>query len=275
MTTQTIVSLVTILISIFTVSIALFYASKNGVKASFENVADVINGSERGILDLLSALVPYAVPVIPAYLTYFHTRDMMGFPSWVAGTAAFVVETLGMASVSTAIKFYRNNARYKSEQNKAPFALALATYIFYLVIVLSVNVILEIASGSRGGWIIFSIALFTLLSVPSGVLISIRAQYREMLDERAETRKPKGMIIQPIAQSVPRPRKASDFKEQMLTMLQKEYDDAGRVLELTEITSKLKLDHNNSKGFVSTVRSQWMSENNISKDTAKKNPLGY
>jgi len=105
MTTQTIVSLVTILISIFTVSIALFYASKNGVKASFENVADVINGSERGILDLLSALVPYAVPVVPAYLTYFHTRDMMALvkglqylpPGWEGTICSDSMITLGRA----------------------------------------------------------------------------------------------------------------------------------------------------------------------------------
>ena len=67
----------------------------------FEFLAKVLNGMERGIIDFISAFVPYAVPIIPAYLTFYHTRDMMDFPAWVAWTAAFVVEALGLASVAT------------------------------------------------------------------------------------------------------------------------------------------------------------------------------
>lgn len=156
----------------------------------FKAISDTINGAEKSFLDLLSALVPYAVPIIPAYLTYFHTTEQMNFPPQIGYTAAFVVEVLGMASVSTTIRFWRHNQKYKaSGNNRAPFMLALATYIFYIVIVLSVNVILEMVSNQRGGWVIFSIGLFTLLSVPSGVLISIRAQYSEMLEERQASRR--------------------------------------------------------------------------------------
>jgi uncharacterized integral membrane protein len=231
----------------------------------FSFLADALNGAERSILDFLSAFVPYAVPVIPAYLTYYHTRDMMDFPAWVALTAAFVVETLGMASVSTAIKFYRNNQRYKSEQNKAPFMLALAVYLFYLLIVLSVNVILEVVAGTRGGWIILSIGLFTLLSVPSGVLISIRAQYREMLDEREETRKPKQQTKHepPAFGFVQKKRYASDYREKILVMLNDEYAKNNRVLSPKEITAKLNLEHGTNKGFVSTLTKQWKSENSV------------
>src|SRR6266508_3566336 len=113
----------------------------------FQAIADILNGAERSFLDLLSVIVPYAVPIIPAYLTYYHTRDEMAFPDWVAKTAAFVVEVLGITAVSTAIRFWRNNTMYKSEKEKAPFWLAVGVYVFYIVIVLSVNVILEIVSG--------------------------------------------------------------------------------------------------------------------------------
>ncbi len=154
----------------------------------FQAIADILNGAERSFLDLLSVIVPYAVPVIPAYLTYYHTRDEMAFPHWVAVTAAFVVEVLGITAVSTAIRFWRNNQIYKSEKERAPFWLAVGVYMFYIVIVLSVNVILEIVAGTRSSWVIFSIGLFSLLSIPSGVLISIRAQYTEMLEDRSERR---------------------------------------------------------------------------------------
>lgn len=150
----------------------------------FKAITEVINDAEKSFLDLLSALVPYAVPVIPAYLTYFHTRDIMHFPDNVAKSAAFVVEVLGITSVSTAIRFWRHNLKYKTEANRAPFWLALATYVFYIVVVLAVNVMLEVDAANRTPIVIWAIGLFSLLSMPSGVLISIRTQFAQMLEEK-------------------------------------------------------------------------------------------
>lgn len=229
------------------------------MKGFFQFLANVINGSERGILDFLSAIVPYAVPIIPAYLTYYHTRDMMDFPSWVAFTAAFVVEVLGMTSVSTSIRFWRNNQRYKSEQNKAPFTLAIMVYIFYIVVVLAVNVILEIESGIRGGWIILSIALFTMLSFPSGVLISIRAQYSEMLEDRTTARTPKGKTKEDEPLGFSNKKYASNYRDKILAYLDQEYEKSGKVLTPKEITSHFKLEHGNNKGYVSTLTKEWKS----------------
>jgi hypothetical protein len=160
--------------------------NRNFLGNIFQAIADVLNGAERSFLDLLSVLAPYFVPLPAAYLTYYHSVTMLEFPAWLGWTNAFVIETLGLASVSTAIRFYRNNRNYKSEKEHAPFSLAVFVYVFYLVCTISLNVILEIVSGTRGGWIIFSIALFTLLSVPSGILISIRSLYTEILGERED-----------------------------------------------------------------------------------------
>lgn len=226
----------------------------------FEAISSVLNGAEKSFLDLLSVLVPYFVPVIPAYLTYFHTKDQMDFPNWVAVTAAFVVEVLGITAVSTAIRFWRNNLKYTSEQNRAPFWLAVVVYIFYLVVVLAVNVLLEVEAAKRTPVIILAIALFSLLSVPSGVLISIRSQYTEMLEDRHARR-------QPVAQtpalgfsaetSSARIKHASDYRDKMIAMLDAEYIKTGKVLAPKDITSRLKLDHTKSKGFVSGLTSEW------------------
>ncbi len=233
----------------------------------FGFLADTITNAERGILDFLGAFVPYAVPIIPAYLTYYHTKDMMGFPSWVAFTAAFVVETLGMTSVSTAIKFYRNNQQYKSGENKAPFALALFVYLFYLVVVLSVNVLLEWVDGSRSGYIILAIALFTMLSVPSGVLISIRAQYREILDEREERKAARN----PKQEKQGKPKHASDYKDKILEMVATEFQKSGKLLTPKEVTMRLGLDHDKSKGYVSTQINTWAKD----KQKPPSNPMTF
>jgi len=170
----------------------------------FQAIADILNGAERSFLDLLSVLAPYFVPLPAAYLTFYHSVTMLEFPTWLGWTNAFVIESLGLASVATAIRFYRNNKTYKSDKERAPFSLAIFVYVFYLVITISLNVVLEIVAGTRGGWIIFSIAMFTLLSVPSGILISIRSLYTEMLQERddrkaerQELRRPQWRTPQP------------------------------------------------------------------------------
>lgn len=187
----------------------------------FQSIADILNGAERSFLDLLSVAVPYAVPIIPAYLTFKHTMGEMDFPEWVAWTAAFVTEVLGITAVSTAIRFWRNNQQYQSTKEQAPFKLAIAVYAFYIVIVLSVNVILEIVSGARSGWVIFAIGLFSLLSLPSGVLISIRAQYTEMLEDRTERKQERQAERQRASAPGFRPAFASDVKQEQLKPFRK------------------------------------------------------
>jgi hypothetical protein len=238
-----------------------------GAAGFFGGIADFLESIERSVIDILSAFVPYCVPVIPAYLTYYHTQNMMGFPAWVAATAAFVVETLGMASVSTAIKFWRNNLLYKSEQNKAPFKLAAGVYAFYIVIVLVVNVVLEKVAGTRNGWVIFSIALFSLLSFPSGVLIAIRAQFREILDAR---HKPKTEVKnEPTVER--RPKHASDYRDKIIALTASIHRETGKLPLPKEITVRLKLDHEKSKGYVSQAITDWAKDNNVE----KKKPLGF
>lgn len=231
------------------------------IKAIFKALTDALNSGEKYIVDFLSTFVPYAVPVIPAYLTFDHTIKEMDFPVWVAWTAAFVVESLGLASVATAVRFWQHNRKYKSDANRAPFKLAAMVYVFYIVIVIVVNVVLEIVSGARNGWVIFSIAMFSLLSFPASVLISIRYIHSDILEER-NAAKGKSPIGSTDAVSR-RPKHASAFREQMITMLEEEYKASGHVLSPKEITSRLKLDHDRSKGFVSTLTSQWKKDNNI------------
>lgn len=234
----------------------------------FGFIADLINGAEKSFLDFLSALVPYCVPVIPAYLTFYHVQNEMQFPVWVAWTAAFVVETLGMASVSTAIRFWYHNQKYKKSENKAPFRLAIGVYVFYIVVVIIVNVVLEIVAGQRSGWIILSIALFAMLSIPSGVLIAIRAQYSQVLDEinmryhKSQTPSTPS-VSQPQASGTYSPKHASDYKERILSMLEAEYSKSGQVLAPKQITARLKLNHGNNKGYVSTLTKEWRSRKGI------------
>ena len=158
----------------------------NVLEKMFRWISDTINGGERAVLDALSAIVPYTTASIPAYLTYDHTLNQMDFPANIAWLSAFTVEVLGVTAVSTAIRFWQWNRNHSQDKDRAPFWLAVGTYGFYILITLSVNVILEVAAAQRSGAVIWAIALFSLLSVPSGILISIRAQHGEMLETKRE-----------------------------------------------------------------------------------------
>ena len=228
----------------------------------FDKISGIINSMERAFIDLLSAIVPYAVPIIPAYLTYFHTLDAMKFPDWVAKTTAFVVEVLGIASVSTAIRFYENNKRYKDKNRQAPFWLALFTYLFYLIVVLTVNVLLEIDASMRRPVIIWAIALFSLLSVPSGVLISIRSQFTEMLENKTAWRTSSAPAITANAATTTgvRVKHASAYKDKIWSYLDANYKDDSHP-KLTDISKKFGLEHSKAKGYLSTLRTEWKRSN--------------
>lgn len=252
--------------------------SGNPLNDFFRSISDTANGAETAFLDLLSVAVPYLVPIIPASLTYKHTIDQMGFNSKVAFTAAFVVEVLGTASVATAIRFYRWNQKYKDIKKKAPLWLAITVYAVYIIITITVNVILEIVSKSHTGWVIVAIALFSLLSFPSSVLVSIRTQFREMLED-INGKKPSnndggqgtdtgaGAEVQTNQQTADgvKIKHASDYKDQITATFDKHYKKTGKILKLTVISNKFGLDHEKSKGSISDIRNKWMDANGIPK----------
>ena len=240
----------------------------NPIASFFRFVSNILNGAETAVIDFISVFVPWTVPVIPAYLTFDHTSKQMDFPSWVAATAAFVVEALGLASVATAVRFWKHNQKYKDDKNRAPFWIAASVYVFYLVVVLSVNVILEYVASTRTATVIWAIALFSTLSFPAGLLIAIRAQYIHVLEEieerKAERRGTKGGTSEPIPnQRQPRQKHASDFQPQIVALLDEQFAKDGTVLPPKAITAKLKLDHNNSKGYVSTLTKKWKQDKGV------------
>lgn len=241
---------------------------KNILVVFFQFLSNTINGGEKAIIDLISALVPYLVPIIPAWLMYYHAEHDMGFSHNIALTAGIVVEGLGLASVATAVRFFLYNRRFKKDAktqspNKAPFSAAMGVYAFYVVVVMLVNVIMEATStsvNSRSGWTILAIALFSLLSFPSGLLVALRVGFAEMLEERAESKK-QVQYTNPQPQQPRKEKHASDFKDRIPQMLNEEWEKNKRVLTPKEITAKLKLDHGKNKGYVSTITSQWKAGN--------------
>lgn len=245
----------------------------------FEKISNVVNSAEDSIINLLCVLAPWFVPIIPAYLTYNHTVNELGFPSWVAWTASFVVEVLGLSSMRTSISFFEHNKRYSKDTNRAPVGLSISTYVFYLAVILTVNIILDINRGIS--WInVLAIGLFSLLSVPAGLLIAIRTQHNELLKSLAELRISRrnskttsesenssetnskttsrtSLASKWISKSRSRIGRPSTHQGSVFSYMDKILSQEGRVADFTEVVSSLGI----SESTCSRLRNLWIEEN--------------
>jgi hypothetical protein len=150
------------------------------------NIFDKANGyirdTEASVVNLLSAIAPWGAPLAPAFMSYGGMVNTLNFPVWVALIIAGVIEILGLATVHTTIVFWQHNRRYKADMRKMPTALAGSMFGLYLVVILTVNVLME-AFISWPGMPIVARALLSLLTVPAAITMVIRTQHTELLHE--------------------------------------------------------------------------------------------
>lgn len=151
----------------------------------FGAVTELFNGTEESIVNLICIVSPWLTTIVPASMTYIHTESILKFPKWEAFVTAAIVETLGFAAIRTIISFMEHNKRYTSDVRRAPLWLSISVYIFYLVVILTVNVYLQWTNDIPTANIVAT-GLLSLLSVPGAVLVAVRAQHAELLREISE-----------------------------------------------------------------------------------------
>lgn len=138
----------------------------------------LVRAIEGLLVDSLAALSPWLAPIIPAFMVWRGLTIRLDFPWWVAGAGAGVVELLGLSAVFTAFQFFDYNESKKVSWQGAPARVAFVVVAFYLVVVLTVNVLLDDAP------VIYLVAkgLLSTLSVCGAVVIALRAQHARRLD---------------------------------------------------------------------------------------------
>jgi hypothetical protein len=257
-----------------------------GANAVLGAVTKLVNNVESTWMNLLAAGIPYSVSLIPAMMTYRNAKKILGVDDWEALNMGAAIEFFGIVAMDTAIRFWHHNKKWQNRGagNKAPFMLAVVAYLFYLAIIITVNVVMEIATSPIGSlhwfrgeafWRIVALSLLSTLSIYSGMVVAMRTQHKEVLNEKSKD-KPQGNNNQP-KQEQPQPQRqekkkhASDFAPQITAMLDKTWANEQRVLSPKEITTRLKLDHNTAKGYVSTKTTEWRAQNNIPRDGASSN----
>ncbi len=130
------------------------------------------------LVDVIAATSPWLAPLIPAYMAWKSMVDSLRFPDWVAFGGAAVVELLGLSAVTTTFQFWDyNDARRKSDQ-RAPAVVAGVTAIFYLAVVMTVNVILDNEPTMNK----IAKALLSSLSVCAAVVLALRSSHARRME---------------------------------------------------------------------------------------------
>ena len=153
----------------------------------FERLSTWIDSAEFSFTTFISKVVPWLVPVIPAYVTGYHVSKTLDFRLVFGVIAGVVVEGLGFASIHRLFMFWQNNKRYTSDQNKMPLWIPIVSFIWYLVVVLVVNTLLEVDAGASLVRVI-AIGALTTLSIPTMAIIATTAI---MTERKAERSRPK------------------------------------------------------------------------------------
>lgn len=144
--------------------------------------------------DLTNSLIkfsPWLTPLSAAQITIRNMIDRLGYWGPVAWLTGIAIEILGIATLDTALTFWRHNRRYSAAQNRLPTWIPVAAFVFYITVVLSVVIALEwpFESLSDEKTNVIIKALLATLSIPAGATIAVRELHKDTLQELAEKRR--------------------------------------------------------------------------------------
>ena len=135
--------------------------------------------------NIASNVAPLTAGLLPAYLTYRHIFETLGYDAWVAWAGAITVEFLGLGSGNELMKiWFHNNFIAKTKEEKLPLLNAGVAVTWYILIMVVFNVIMEAYPESKV-WKITAIALFATLALPGYMLVSGRT-LRIQMEQNAE-----------------------------------------------------------------------------------------
>lgn len=156
----------------------------------------LIETVERTLIGNIAASVPWAAPVPSAYMLFNHALKILVWDHWVAWVLAIAVEGLGVSIGSTAFDLW--NWHDQKKNGRAALNVAFGMVAFYLVIVISVNVLLDLGMPV---WI--AKMGISMLSIPAIVTLALRSQHARRVEaaaaddaKRAEDEKKAAAILE-------------------------------------------------------------------------------
>ncbi len=134
----------------------------------------------------IAATVPWLASFIPASIAFDHMVNVLHFHPVIAFVGAVVVEFLGVATITTTFQLWDYNDTKRKSDGNAPVLVALGTAVFYMLVVLIVNVMLDNSDSMSK----LSKGLLSSLSIIGAITLAVRSQHARRLadieEEKAE-----------------------------------------------------------------------------------------
>ena len=136
-----------------------------------------MNNLEKNAIKVVAKLAPWLAPFPSAYFVARSAMIHLALPLPVAVVVAAIIETLGLATVHTALWAYDWNAHKRKTDPSAPFGLAMALGAVYVVATLGLVVFLEVWPSLAA----YAPALFPALAVVGALNLAMisRQEQRE------------------------------------------------------------------------------------------------
>lgn len=143
-----------------------------------------MNNAERNAVKMVAKLSPWLAPVPSAWFVARSSVAHLAVPLLVGLVVAAIVETLGIATVHTALWLSDWNAHKRKSDPSAPTPVAVALMGVYLAATVGLTVVLEVAPGLAT----YAPAMFPALAVVGAVNLVLIAQQERRESALAEER---------------------------------------------------------------------------------------
>jgi hypothetical protein len=245
--------------------------------AKERNKFDVFNewmaNVESSIIAVIATVIPWMTPIAPAVMTYQHATETLEFHPIVALAVAATVEALGFASLYLMVTFILFNKKNRAKYKAAPTWSVGFAFLFYLAIIVVSNVLLDAFKGTEYiQWVVIAVkALFTLMAIPGGIVVVVRAAHHDLIRqaelERNSTSIPTSTSTSTApssstSSSTSTPKKKTGSKRKsgkdvIYDFIQNWKQQHNAIPSFSEIVNGTKLPDST----VSRWRNQWITEN--------------
>jgi len=137
--------------------------------------------AEKTFVGNIASTVPWLVTLVPAWFAYENatSKDKLNLPPAVGVVIAASIEGLGIGIVTTALELWDWNDRNKDQKVTIPLYVSAGTVVFYIAIVIMVNVGLDLGWAD---WIVK--IMLSMMSIPAVITLALRRQHSLRIEKQ-------------------------------------------------------------------------------------------
>ena len=269
--------------------------NKNWLADVFDYLGEIFERLSPALFRMLSTVLPYITPLPVAWLTAHSASEFLGFGNTISVIFVIMLEGIGLWATTELVDAFVEAVRSKNAKSWGVVIFLSMVVTVYIVLLVSLNVTLERATGNTSSTYSLVLTLICFLPLISGCLngyrkvkmetktnMQVAKEKQDDLNDRIRheqndlklkkaaikagynpfTPVPTVTLNQDIPVVNEQERRASDYKHKIWQYMDEQYSK-GKILRVVDITEHFKLPYNKAKGFVSTQRTLWAQDRGV------------